>query len=328
VVHLPRLTSSGSATRSRRASRGRRSSRRRRPPARPPARRHPSDGRTTGAVPERQRGGPVTGLAAASRTWASPDSRQRPRDRPPHQPCRADHLRRQRCGRRRTAATSSTRSTRSRTHADPRDPASVLNAPTIAATLDLTRPVAVLMLAVLHFVPIDDLAWASGRTAGDGSRQRRRRLPWQRRLDDPDLVDRVRAGQKVDARSAPTHPRAQATRPPHCSRARSERCPDDPGVARTASQDPGRAPVRLGRADRRAVPVDEHRRLSNCATTVVGGVRRVSVCGWGRSRRAARTRVARPVCGSATGRGGPGDDAFGKEGSGCRSSWVRRRPNV
>ena len=41
-------------------------------------------------------------------------------------------------------------------YADLRDPAAVLSSPVIARTLDLSRPVAVLMIAVLHFVPDED----------------------------------------------------------------------------------------------------------------------------------------------------------------------------
>ncbi|WP_436774978.1 SAM-dependent methyltransferase [Yinghuangia sp. YIM S09857] len=40
--------------------------------------------------------------------------------------------------------------------ADGRDPESILGHPTFASTLDLDRPVAVLMMAVLHFVPDED----------------------------------------------------------------------------------------------------------------------------------------------------------------------------
>ena len=42
------------------------------------------------------------------------------------------------------------------THADLRDPRAVLGAPRVAGLLDLDRPVAVLALAVLHFVPDAD----------------------------------------------------------------------------------------------------------------------------------------------------------------------------
>lgn len=42
-------------------------------------------------------------------------------------------------------------------HADLRDPQSVLSSPAVAEHLDLSRPLAVLMVAVLHFVsPVDD----------------------------------------------------------------------------------------------------------------------------------------------------------------------------
>lgn len=41
------------------------------------------------------------------------------------------------------------------TQADIRDPVSVLNAPGVAGLLDFTRPVAVLALAILHFLPDD-----------------------------------------------------------------------------------------------------------------------------------------------------------------------------
>jgi SAM-dependent methyltransferase len=41
-------------------------------------------------------------------------------------------------------------------HADLRDPDAVLGDPAIRALLDLSRPIAVLMVAVLHFVPDED----------------------------------------------------------------------------------------------------------------------------------------------------------------------------
>ena len=41
-------------------------------------------------------------------------------------------------------------------HADLRDPEDVLTNPALTETLDMTRPVAVLMIAVLHFVPDED----------------------------------------------------------------------------------------------------------------------------------------------------------------------------
>jgi len=44
------------------------------------------------------------------------------------------------------------------TRADLRDPPTVLAAPGVADLLDLTRPVALLVVAVLHFVPDDNLA--------------------------------------------------------------------------------------------------------------------------------------------------------------------------
>jgi hypothetical protein len=37
--------------------------------------------------------------------------------------------------------------------ADLRDPDTILNSPELAATLDLTRPVALMLIAVLHFIP-------------------------------------------------------------------------------------------------------------------------------------------------------------------------------
>ncbi|MEV0136655.1 SAM-dependent methyltransferase [Dactylosporangium sp. NPDC050688] len=41
-------------------------------------------------------------------------------------------------------------------HADVRDPASILTSATLAATLDLSRPVGLLLVAVLHFLPDHD----------------------------------------------------------------------------------------------------------------------------------------------------------------------------
>ncbi|RZT86775.1 O-methyltransferase involved in polyketide biosynthesis [Pseudonocardia sediminis] len=80
------------------------------------------------------------------------------------------------------------------THGDLRDPAAVLGAPTVAQHLDLTRPVAVLAVAVLHFVPGDLTALLAGyRDAlvpgsvlalSHGSDD----------VDDPELAARVRAG--------------------------------------------------------------------------------------------------------------------------------------
>ncbi|GAA4840892.1 SAM-dependent methyltransferase [Actinomycetospora corticicola] len=92
------------------------------------------------------------------------------------------------------------------THADLRDVAGVLSAPTVRDLLDFDRPVAVLMLAVLHFLPDADdpasvvaayrrhLQPGSAMVLSHGSDD----------VDDPELAERVRAGQRVYAQS--THP--------------------------------------------------------------------------------------------------------------------------
>ena len=51
--------------------------------------------------------------------------------------------------------------------ADVRDPQTILADDTLKATLDLSQPVAVLLVAVLHFVPDDDQAYAAVRALMD-----------------------------------------------------------------------------------------------------------------------------------------------------------------
>jgi S-adenosyl methyltransferase len=51
--------------------------------------------------------------------------------------------------------------------ADLREPESILNHPQLKATLDLDRPVALLLIAVLHFIPDNDAAVAAVRTLLD-----------------------------------------------------------------------------------------------------------------------------------------------------------------
>jgi hypothetical protein len=51
--------------------------------------------------------------------------------------------------------------------ADLRNPAAILSHPELAATLDLTQPVALMIVAILHFVRDDDAAYASVRTLID-----------------------------------------------------------------------------------------------------------------------------------------------------------------
>ncbi|MDN5914079.1 MAG: SAM-dependent methyltransferase [Pseudonocardia sp.] len=80
------------------------------------------------------------------------------------------------------------------THGDLRQPDSVLGAPTVAGLLDLTRPVAVLAVAVLHFVPGDRTALLDGyrRALAPGSVLALSHGSDD--VDDPELAARVRAG--------------------------------------------------------------------------------------------------------------------------------------
>ncbi len=100
------------------------------------------------------------------------------------------------------------------TQADLRDPAAVLAAPTVSGLLDLTRPLAVLMIGVLHFVSDadDPAAILAGyrRAMAPGSV-----LVLAQSSDDypdhPDLAAAVRAANDEYARtSTPGHLRSRA----------------------------------------------------------------------------------------------------------------------
>ena len=54
--------------------------------------------------------------------------------------------------------TSTTEGRTAYVHADLREPEAILSAPQLRATLDLDRPVALLAIAVLHFIADDDEA--------------------------------------------------------------------------------------------------------------------------------------------------------------------------
>lgn len=79
------------------------------------------------------------------------------------------------------------------TQADLRDPGTVLRAPTVTEVIDFDRPVAVLMLAVLHFVPDDVSALVAAYRAvmvpGSALAISHGSVDW----DDPDLARSMRA---------------------------------------------------------------------------------------------------------------------------------------
>ena len=86
---------------------------------------------------------------------------QRPRDRPGRRPGRPGCLLRQRpAGRRARQRAAGRERNVAAVHADLRQPRQLLALPTVQAQLDLDEPVAVLLVAVLHFIEDSEDPWA------------------------------------------------------------------------------------------------------------------------------------------------------------------------
>jgi hypothetical protein len=97
--------------------------------------------------------------------------------------------------------------------ADVREPESILTAPEVLSTLDLTQPTALLLIAVMHFVPDDEQAYRVVRTLVDA-------LPSGSYLAltsatddfDPETGARVREQYKASGVQLRTRTLAEATR--------------------------------------------------------------------------------------------------------------------